>query len=323
VSQERLELAAVGDPVTGERVPLTYGTDPVEAKKLFHQFQDELRAVFDSEGITDAVVVQLGSGTTGFSTAPGKAGKAWTPKSDVDFAIFSDQALEQAMKVGAPINPKNTQAGKYTTIWNNPKDGSPGFGATSLGKKLQAFSKKWNKTVYGTEDVDGFDFKMNLSDKVFKSAVPVMQLEMPRPLTTAAGGTKAILLDGRSKFFGVPCEEPRMADRMPEQTIGRREFHITVLSPPEVESLSTADKAKIVNGVVIPGQPRGRGMIRNNIGDFHGYQMEVDWPEAQEFRRSLKTGEGKPLGDKDFHVSLNGGIGDAIAKAKAAPTGDE
>lgn len=323
VTKERLELAAAGDPVTGDRVPLTYGTDPVEAKKLFHQFQDELRAVFDAEGITDAVVVQLGSGTTGWSTAPGKAGKAWTPKSDVDFAIFSDQALEQAMKVGAPINPKNTQAGKYTTIWNNPKDGSPGFGATSLGKRLQTLSKKWNKTVYGTEDVDGFDFKMNLSDKVFRSAVPVMQLEMPRPLTTAAGGTKVILLDGRSKFFGVPCEEPRMADRMPEQTIGRREFHITVLSPPELESLSTADKAKIVNGYVIPGQPRGRGMIRNNIGDFHGYQMEVDWPEAQEFRRSLTTGEGKPLGDKDFHVSLNGGIGDAIAKTKGAPTGDE
>jgi hypothetical protein len=64
-------------------------------------------------------------------------------------------------------------------------------------------------------------------------------------------------------------------------------------------------------------------MIRHDIGDFHGYQMELDWPEAQAFRASLKKADGTPLGNKDFHVSLNGGIGDAVAKAKQAPTGDE
>jgi hypothetical protein len=77
--------------------------------------------------------------------------------------------------------------------------------------------------------------------------------EMPIPITKSASGTRAILLDGRSKFFGVPCEEPRMAGRMPEQTIGRREFHITVLSPPELESLSPLDRAKLANGADIPG----------------------------------------------------------------------
>lgn len=60
-----------GDPKTGERIPLTYGSDPV-AKRLFDQFRGELQEVYNSEGITDAVVVQLGSGTTGWSSAPGK-----------------------------------------------------------------------------------------------------------------------------------------------------------------------------------------------------------------------------------------------------------
>ena len=83
------------------------------------------------------------------------------------------------------------------------------------------------------------------------------------------------------------------------------------------------DKFKLAGGVDIPGAPRGTGMVRHDIGDFHGYQMVVEWPEAQAFRKSLTTSDGKPLGDKDFHVSLHGGIGDAVKKAKATPTGDE
>jgi hypothetical protein len=35
------------------------------------------------------------------------------------------------------------------------------------------------------------------------------------------------------------------------------------------------------------------------------FQIEVIWPEAQEFRKMLG------LPEKKFHVSLNGGIGDA------------
>src|SRR5690606_35873875 len=117
VTRERLRLAVEGDPATGERVPLTYASID-----QFHQFQAELRAVLESEGITDATVVQLGSGTTGWSTAPGKTGKPWSPKSDVDFAIFSNQALAQAMAVDAPVNPKNKQNGRYTTLKNSPAD---------------------------------------------------------------------------------------------------------------------------------------------------------------------------------------------------------
>jgi hypothetical protein len=186
VSQDRLELAAEGDPQTGERVPLTYSTNAEQATQLFHQFQSELSAVFESEGITDAKVVQLGSGTTGWSTAPGKTGKAWTPKSDVDFAIFSNQALEQAMKAGVPINPKNQQAGKYTTL-KNSADGRGFYQATSLGRKLDTLAKRWNERLYGDPDAEGFDLKLNLSDVPFQSAVPVLTTESGPARTNSTG----------------------------------------------------------------------------------------------------------------------------------------
>ena len=179
VSKERLQLAVKGDPRTGERIPLTYGSDPVEAKRLFDQFRGELQEVFNSEGVTDAVVVQLGSGSTGWSSAPGKTGKAWTPTSDVDFAIFSDQALAQAKSVNAPVNPKNQQSGKYTTIWNEPKTGAPGFHATALGEKLAKLSIRWNKIVFGDADAEGFDFKLNLGSEPFVFAVPVIRPKGP------------------------------------------------------------------------------------------------------------------------------------------------
>jgi hypothetical protein len=110
-----------------------------------------------------------------------KLGKPWSPASDTDFAIFSDQALGQAMAIGAPINPKNQQAGKYTTI-KNGDEGQGGFADTSLGKRLLDLSKRWNQKIYGRTDVDGFDFKLNLdSSKPFRSAVPVLEPARPSP----------------------------------------------------------------------------------------------------------------------------------------------
>jgi hypothetical protein len=181
ITTDQLRLAVKGDPVTGQRVPPNFSvkngklsTDINQAKKQFADFQADLKKIFDEEGITDAKVVQLGSGTSGWSTAPGKTGKPWSPKSDVDFAIFSDEALAQAKRQGAGINPKNMQAGKYTTI-KNKNPGGTGFHKTSLGKKLRKLELKWNEKIYGDTDVDGFDFKLNLqTDKPFKSAVPVI-----------------------------------------------------------------------------------------------------------------------------------------------------
>jgi len=52
--------------------------------------------------------------------------------------------------------------------------------------------------------------------------------------------------------------------------------------------------------------------VRHDIGDTPGYQLAVTWPEAQAFRK--KYG----LEAKELHVSLSGGIGEAIAKRDAA-----
>lgn len=311
VSKERLTQAVKGD-ADGQRVPLTYGADPVEAKRTFQQLQAELQALLDSEGITDAVIVQLGSGTTGWSTAPGKTGKAWSPKSDVDFAIFSDQILAQAKAIGAKINPKNKIGDQYTTL-RNTKEGKHSFEFTPVGAKLKRLAEDWNVRIYGENVPDGFDFKINLqTDHPFRNAVPVVQMETPVPLTSSkSGGTQAIEIEGRSPYLGVPVQSPKMADRLPVKSIGRREFHITVLSPPELAALPQTTREELARGVDIPGRPRGRSMERNDIGDMASFQMEVDWPEAQAFRQKLG------LGPKDLHVSLNGGIGKAIEARNA------
>ncbi|MBA3462162.1 MAG: hypothetical protein H0T46_19535, partial [Deltaproteobacteria bacterium] len=272
VSKERLRLAVKGDPETGERVPLSYGADAEKATNLLHQFEAELKAVFDSENITDVVVVQVGSGTTGWSNAPGKTGKPFSNKSDVDFAIFSDQALEQAMKQNVPINDKNKVSGKYTTLANNPdakKGRLTGLHETSLGAKLKKLSRRWNQIVFNDPTFDGFDLKLNLdTEKPFRSAVPVVQMETPVPITSPeTSGTRAILVDGRSKFLGVPLKEPKMTNMIPEQTVGRREYHITVVTPPEYANLSAESRTMIESGVDIPGTPRGRNMARE---DFNG-----------------------------------------------------
>ena len=61
-------------------------------------------------------------------------------------------------------------------------------------------------------------------------------------------------------------------------------------------------------------------MVQNKHGDF---SMAIDWTEAQAFRKSLKSGDGTPLPDEELHVTLSGGIADAIDNAKAPPSGDE
>jgi hypothetical protein len=334
VTMEQLELAVKGDK-NGQRVPLTFsvqgGTlthDVDHARKLFAEFQAELKAVFASEGITDAVVVQLGSSTTGWSTSPAmtkvngvdkpKLGKAWSPKSDADFAIFSDQAMMQAMHEGAIINLKITAAGKFTIIKNHGRDGAKGFADTKLGKKLDDLAKAWNERIYGTQDVDGFDFKLNLqSDKPFRSAVPVLQVANPPiiPLegATTLGATHVLEIAGRTPFFGVTIKDPRII--LPPGTLGRREFHITVLTPAELAALPAPRRAELAHGKDIAGTPTSGAVLRKNIGDTPGFQLVIEWEGAQKFRESLG------LKRKDLHVSLNGGIGEAMAKRDAARLG--
>ncbi len=316
VSHERLLLAVKGDPVTGERVPLTYGADIESARREFAEFRAEVAAAFQAEGITDAVVVQLGSGTTGWSSAPDKVGKPWSTTSDVDFAIFSDQALAQAFRVGGgPINIKNKQGDRYTTLKNGPEDGIPGFYFTPLGRRLEAIAKKWNLRKYGDPEADGFDFKLNLaSDRPFKSAVSVVQVS--DIAITPTHGARAVAIPGREgPYLGVAVRDPRLV--LPTDAKGRREFHITVLSPPELAALPADRRRQVEAGIDIAGEPVAGAVTRQDIAGTMAYRIEVEWPEAQAFRATLG------LANKDFHVSLSGGIGDAIRARDAAKAGGE
>jgi hypothetical protein len=173
VSRARLRLAFEGNPKTGERVPLTF---PDEAS--YHAFQAELRAVFASEGITDAVVQQVGSATKGYKGNPNKPFGPWSPKSDADFAVFSRQALVQAQAVDAKVNtnPKVTLDGRYTVLKNTGEAGRAGFGDTPLGRKLDQLSRKWTERLWPDADKPMVDFKLNLSDAPFSGATTVVDM---------------------------------------------------------------------------------------------------------------------------------------------------
>lgn len=179
------ELKAAIEGVDGQRVPLTYKENPAMLK----EFQKDLGNVFESEGITDATVVQIGSGTQGWKGNPVKyldyqakvaAGEetrpwsdygAWKPSSDTDFAVFSDQALVKAQQVDAPVN------GEYGVFKNGAPpgreaefpNGKPGMIDSSLGQKLDALAMKWNQKVYGDPNPPsgGFDFKINIKTDPF------------------------------------------------------------------------------------------------------------------------------------------------------------
>jgi hypothetical protein len=86
------------------------------------------------------------------------------------------------MEVGARVNPKNQQGGKYTTLKNggDPKKYNPhDYAHTPLGTELTRLSRKWNQKIFGDAAYDGFDFKINLSDKPFTSAVMVLEPSKP------------------------------------------------------------------------------------------------------------------------------------------------
>jgi hypothetical protein len=175
VDRDRLKLAVEGD-TDGLRVPL-----PFHDRAQFQRFVADLEETLLSEGISDAAVMQIGPGTTGWSgnaqryfdyMERGGTDKgwfeygAWKPGSDTDFVIFSDYALVQAMQVME----HNPQIDATHRIFNNGeaptqanKAGKPGFANAPLGAKLLQLALRWNQEIYGTPNppAGGFDFKLN------------------------------------------------------------------------------------------------------------------------------------------------------------------
>ncbi len=179
LSKERVEQAYKGDPARGgERLPLTF-----KDWDEYDEFKRDLDGALRRGGVDDAVVQQVGSGTKGWAGNPKKhieidgqeMPKPWNPDSDTDFAIFSNKATGQAYAQNTPANTKIVQGDKYT-VFKNGATRDRGFGQTDVGKELDELSKKWNKRIYGKEDVDGFDFKLNTTDQPFGSG-PITTLK--------------------------------------------------------------------------------------------------------------------------------------------------
>lgn len=188
VSAERLKLAVEGN-AEGERVPLTYKgksgdvNDLTGSTQQMREFQEGIATIADRNGISDMQVVQVGSGTTGWKNNPmkllrhyGLGGSdeqwfkrgAWTPESDTDLAVFSDQAKVGAMQVDNPIN------ADYGIFKTGSPDGKPGFSNTDLGRDLYRYGKDWDQRAYDPEiltrpeNKDGlFDFKLNIGNDPF------------------------------------------------------------------------------------------------------------------------------------------------------------
>ena len=88
---------------------------------------------------------------------------------DVDFAIYSPTALQQAKATGAPINTKAMINGKYSIVKN-----TGGFDQTPSGDRLGKLSKKWDKELYGGPVEDGVDFKLNLLDEPLPMSTSIL-----------------------------------------------------------------------------------------------------------------------------------------------------
>ncbi len=187
VDRGRLKLAVEGDQ-DGLRVPL-----PFHDRAQFGRFVGDLERTLLSQGITDATVVLIGPGATGWS---GNAKRyldyiehggtkegwfdygAWKPGSDTDFVIFSDQALVQAKDVmehnpQIDVEYRLFKNGEAPTEVN--KSGRPGFANAPLGAQLLALSLWWNRELYGTSNpqVGGLDFKLNLDINLARLSKPL------------------------------------------------------------------------------------------------------------------------------------------------------
>ncbi|GEM_PF-448490 len=163
VTRDRLRMANEGLP-GGDRIPLNF-----PSIELYRQFQAELTACLVAGGIPDATVIQIGSGTTGWKGNPTKklpdgSVPRWSPTSDIDFAVFSDEGVAQAKEYDCAFNEK------YGVFKNGAGEGN-GFYDTPAGHKLKILALRWTIILYGDANADGLDFKLNPTNVPFHSGI--------------------------------------------------------------------------------------------------------------------------------------------------------
>ena len=122
------------------RVPLTF---PDAA--AFRSFCGELAAAFAAESITDSTVLQYGRAANGWEVNPALPLEAWTPDSPMELAIFSAQALMQAMRANLTVDRSLQYQGRYVSL--------QGLSQTPLGARLQRLGAQWQPKLPGRPEV--------------------------------------------------------------------------------------------------------------------------------------------------------------------------
>ncbi len=78
----------------------------------------------------------------GWRGNPAKALGPWSLVSDLDFAVFSVEAIRQAQAKGTPVNRRVVMDNRYVVFKNNSVNGN-GFYDTPLGTELRRVVRHW------------------------------------------------------------------------------------------------------------------------------------------------------------------------------------
>lgn len=159
-------------------------------------------------------------------------------------------------------------------------------GATKEDAAQFIKSEFGNKTIKDIEELAGSTLKKRKADR-----------EERMKKLSGLVGTPAKVKNG---YLSVSVPRPELGEEeilLPEDLLDRGEWHITIITPPEMRTLKK-NKVTLDETVFIPGEPHYRGLGRATDGANTVYFVVVDWPEAQDFRAQFG------LPPHDFHITM-------------------
>jgi tRNA nucleotidyltransferase (CCA-adding enzyme) len=184
--------------------------------------------------------------------------------------------------------------------------------AKAAGKPDDIRNEIHNYTLDETSDLDSSDRIRRIAkgiDEILQKA----KEDVAEPVTESVMYSLRKLsesylghhLEVRNNALVVPVENPNIAP--PEPNIKTRgEYHITIVSPPELSSAiknGTWSSMEVVSDLAkdwkITGDAKYVCVGKQEKGDNATYFIVVDWPEAQEFRKEQFF-----LNKRDLHITL-------------------